>query len=329
MKPRRIAVVGVSHWHSQHDAAYLEILRQLKLDIVGVSDSLPDIANDRAARYGSRPFTDYRMMIEQTRPDFIIGLGRHVEMPTIFRHLVETGVPFLMEKPWGVDTETVNQLADLAEKRRAWVAVPFVYRYQFWAQVVRRMVESGELGKVSHLVFRNIRPSMARYREWDSPWMLDKAIAGGGALINIGCHGFDLCRYLTGEEPVVVSATLSNAVHQLEVEDYALVTLRTPSGIVLHNEVGYTMPTWPANTVDREMKLASERLLLRAVPEGVQVLGHNRNEIIRQPAGYTEGFPRFVSECLERIENGEPPPIGARDCARVADLVHEAYRIAR
>ena len=37
------------------------------------------------------------------------------------------------------------------------------------------------------------------------------------------------------------------AINRAEVEDYALATLRTPGGVLFHNEVGYTMPTWPAS----------------------------------------------------------------------------------
>ena len=59
----------------------------------------------------------------------------------------------------------------------------------------------------------------------------------------------------------MVSAVVSRQAHGGEVEDYALATMRTPSGILVHNEVGYTMPTWPANQTDGEQKVAGERLL--------------------------------------------------------------------
>ena len=176
--PKRVAAIGVSHWHSIYDASYLPILRDLGCDIVGVSDRSERIATERAARFGSRPFADYRQMIETTRPEFVIALGRHCEMPEIFRFLVGAGVPFVMEKPWGTDPDT-------------------------------------------------------------------------------------LAHFVTGEEPAVVSAVISRRVHEAEVEDYALVTLRTPRGILFHNEVGYTMPTtWPANQTDGEQKVAGEQLLL-------------------------------------------------------------------
>jgi len=169
--PKRVAVTEVSHWHSVNDASYLRILRDLGCDIVGVSDRSAQIAEDRTQRFGGTPFTDYRQMIEATKPGFVIALGRHCDMPEIFRFLVNAGVPFVMEKPWGTDPETVAGLARLAAADGAWVGVPFMSRYSFWAVTVKRMIEAGEFGRISHIFFRGIRPTMRRYIEWDSPWM--------------------------------------------------------------------------------------------------------------------------------------------------------------
>jgi predicted dehydrogenase len=326
--PNRVAVTEVSHWHSAQDAAYLRILRDLGCDIVGVSDRSERIARDRAQRFASTPFTDYRQMIETTRPEFVIALGRHREMPEIFRFLVDAGLPFIMEKPWGTDPDTVAELARLAEAKGAWVSVPFMQRYSFWAVTVKRMIEGGEFGRVSHIFFRGIRPTMRRYIEWDSPWMADKSQAGGGALLNLGGHGFDLARFVTGEEPRVVSAVISRQVHGGEVEDYALATMRTPSGILFHNEVGYTMPTWPANQTDGEQKVAGERMLLRQVSGGLQILAPGRDELIPQPKDWEAGYPRAVREALEAYGRGDPPPIPASACAQAVRLIFDSYRAA-
>lgn len=326
--PKRVAAIDVSHWHSIYDAAYLCILKDLGCDIVGVSDRDARIAWDRAARFGATPFTDYRRMVETAKPEFVVALGRHCDMPETFRYLVDAGVPFLMEKPWGADPDTVEGLARLAADKGAWVAAPFMQRYSFWAASVKRMIAEGELGRVSHIVFRVIRPTMRRYVEWDSPWMIDKAQAGGGALLNLGAHGFDLARFVTGEEPQVVSAVVSGRAHGGEVEDYALATLRMPSGILFHNEVGYTMPTWPANQTDGEQKVAGERLLLREAPGGLHILGPGRDETIAQPAGWEAGYPRAVRDALEALGRGDPPPIPAGDCAKAVRLIFDAYRAA-
>ena len=327
-RPQRVAVIGVGHYHAFSPPNYLRILQTQKLDIVGVHDPDASIAAKYAGQVGSTAYTDYRAMIDRTTPDFIVALGRHAAMPAEFRFLVETGIPFLMEKPWGIDDRTVNELAALAESKRAWAAVPMPFRYSLWAETAKTMREKGELGAISHVLMRFNQPGVQRYIDSGSSWMLSKAEAGGGALINLGIHAFDICRYITGEELAVISAVTSHAIHKREVEDYAHVTLRAPSGAVLLVEASYTYPT---NGSDQERKVAAEKAVLRATTsggEGVEIVSPGRTETIMAPAGYLASWPGVVNDCLDRIGRGAGPPATARDCARAVSLIFDAYRIA-
>jgi predicted dehydrogenase len=326
-RPQRVAVIGAGHYHATLAPFYLRILQAEKLDIVGVHDPDRAIAEDRAKRCGSTPYTDYRAMIDKTKPEFVLSLNRHVDMPGPFRFLVDSGIPFLAEKPWGVDDKTVNELADYAEKKKAWATAPMSFRYSWWAETARKMVRSGELGTISHMLVRFNQPGIQRYIDEGSSWMLSKAEAGGGALLNLGFHGFDLCRYITGEEPKVVSAVTSHSIWKREVEDYAFVTLRTPSGMVFLNEASYTFPTTGS---DSERKIAAEKALLRATPtgDGIQIIGPGRNETLKAPPDYVGSWAGVVKDCLDRIGRGEPPPSSVRDCARAVSLTFDAYRMA-
>ena len=330
-RPQRVAVVGVGHYHAFSPPNYLRILQTEKTDIVGVHDPDAAIAAMYAAQVGSMPYTDYRAMIDRTKPEFVVALGHHAAMPATFRYLVDTGIPFLMEKPWGIDDRTVRELADLAAKKRAWAAVPMPFRYSWWAETAKRMRERGELGAISHILFRFNQPGVQRYIDSGSSWILTKAEAGGGALLNLGIHGFDIIRYITGEEPTVLAAVTSHATQRREVEDYAHVTMRTPSGIVCLCEASYTYPT---NGSDQERKVAAEKAVLIGVTaggEGMQIAtpGRPAGAIERAPDGYLASWPGAVNDCLNRIGRGEPPPATARDCARAVSLIFDAYRMAR
>ena len=264
-RPQRVAVVGVDHYHATSTPNYLRILQGQKVEIVGVHAPEQATASKWAAQYASTPYTDYRAMIEKTRPEFVVALGRHAAMPAEFRFLVDTGIPFLMEKPWGIDDRTVNELAALAESKKAWAAMPMPFRYSMFAETVVSMRDKGELGPISHGILRFNQPGIQRYRDLGSPWMLSKADAGGGALLNLGIHGFDICRYLTAEEPRVVSAVTSRAIHNQEIEDYAHVTLRTPSGVIFHVEASYT---FPGAGGDQERKISAQKAFVRATTGG-------------------------------------------------------------
>ena len=326
-RPQRVAVIGAGHYHATLAPFYLNILKNEKLDIVGVHDPDRAVAEDRARRCGSTPYTDYRAMIDKTRPEFVLSLNRHVDMPGPFRYLVDSGIPFLAEKPWGTDAQTVNELAAYAEKKNAWACAPMSFRYSWFAETARKMVRNGELGTISHMLVRFNQPGIQRYLDEGNSWMVTKAQAGGGALLNLGFHGFDLCRYITGEEPSVVSAVTSHAIWKRDVEDYAFVTLRTPSGIIFLNEASYTFPT---NGSDSERKIAAQKALVRATStgDGVQIIGPGRNETLMAPADYVGSWPGVVKDCLDRIGRGEPPPASVHDCARAVSLTFDAYRMA-
>ena len=77
----RVAAIDVSHWHARYDAAWLPVFRDLGATFVGMSDPNGEIASDHAEQFGGKAFTDYRAMVEETKPDFVVALGRHIDMP--------------------------------------------------------------------------------------------------------------------------------------------------------------------------------------------------------------------------------------------------------
>src|SRR3989442_1161777 len=261
----RVAAIGVSHWHSLYDSAYLRhLIGMPDVQLVGLQDSSAAIAAKRAAELGEPPiFTDYPRMLSETRPDFVIALGRHSTMAETALHLLDHGYPFLMEKPMGVNAAEVGRVADRAAAKNAFVAVPLIQRYQPFTARARALLAEARFGPVSHVYFRLNRPTSARYLAWDATWMLDPKDAGGGCLRNLGPHGLDLFLFLTGEEAEVTGAQLSARALGQAVEDYASVLVRSAGGILGTIEVGNTFPR--AGT-DGEWKIAWRDALLGGGP---------------------------------------------------------------
>jgi predicted dehydrogenase len=324
--PIRIAAIEVSHWHSLYDSAYLRhLLHMPEVQLVGLQDPNPEIAAKRAAALGNPPiYTDYRQMLTETRPDFVVALGRHSVMAEVAHYLLDHRYPFLMEKPMGISAEQVRSIADKAVATNGFAAVPLAQRYQPFATHARQMLAEGRFGAVSHFYFRLNRPTSVHYPAWDAPWMLDPWESGGGCLRNLGPHGLDLFLFLTGEDADVTGAQLSFRALGQPVEDYASVLLRSASGILGTIEVGNTFPR--AGT-DGEWKIAGRDALL-ALKDGTLRLTTSEGE--EAMAGEPEEPIALTAlrDALDHWRRGLPPPISVHDCLRAVRLIDQAYALA-
>ena len=399
----RIAAIEVSHWHSLYDSAYLRHLAAMPdVQLVGVQDPSAEVAAQRAAALGGPPvFTDYMRMLAETKPDFVVALGRHSTMADTAHYLLDAGYPFLMEKPMGINADQVRRLADKAAAKGAFVAVPLAQRYQPFtararqllaetrpdfvvalgrhsgmadtahflldagypflmekpmginADQVRRLADKaaakgafvavplaqryqpftararqllaeGRFGPLSHIYFRLNRPTSARYRAWGSPWMLDPAVAGGGCLRNLGPHGFDLFLFLTGEHARVTGAQLSRAALGQRVEDYASVLVRSTSGVLGTIEVGNG---FPRDGTDGEWKIAGRDAIFTMKDDTLRLVTRSGEETAPGQAPEPIALTA-LRDALDHWRRGEPPPISVADCARVAVLIDQAYELA-
>jgi predicted dehydrogenase len=323
----RIAAVEVGHWHAVHDAAYLRHLGAMPdVALVGVQDGDAALARKRAGEVGNPPtFTDYHQMLTETRPDFVLALGRHRQMARIAHDLLDRGLPFMMEKPMGVNAAEVEAVAEKATRLKAYVAVPLFQRYQPFAVRARQLLAEQRFGPLSHIYVRLNRPGPARYPAWDSAWMLDPAEAGGGCLRNLGAHGFDMFLHLTGEDAHVTGAQISRRAHGQRVEDYASVLLRSATGILGTVEVGNG---FPRVGTDGEWKLAGRDAIL-TLKDGVLRLATARGDETTQcPEDEIRYFPA-IRDALDAWQRGAAPPIGVHDCLRAVRLIDQAYALAK
>jgi predicted dehydrogenase len=322
----RVAAIGVGHWHSLYDAAYLKTLVGMpEAKLLAIHDPDAALVESRAAQLGNpRVFTDYREMLRTTRPDFVIVLGRHSEMAEAAHHLLDEGYPFLIEKPAGVSAREVREVADKAAAKAAFAAVPLFQRFHPFMTHARRMLDEGAFGPLSHFYFRSNRPTSARYTAWGAPWMLDPAAAGGGCLRNIGLHGVDAFLFLAGEEAHVTGAQLSSRALGQAVEDYASVLVRSASGLLATIEVGNT---FPGKGADAEWKLAGRDALLMLRDGFLRCTGSTRTQDLA--GGPAEPLPVVaLQDALHRWCNGLPPAASVKDCYRAMRLVDEAYAAA-
>lgn len=319
----RVAAIGVCHWHSIYDSAYLRHLAAMEdVEIVGVHDDEPEIAAHRVSEIGGGvpTFTCYPDMLDKVEPDFVLALGRHDTMAETAHDLLDRGVPFIMEKPMSFNARQLRGVVEKAESTGGFAAVPLNMRDTPFFTHAKRLRDEGAYGSVCHLYQRMNRPTSERYPAWGSPWMLDPATANGGCLRNLGAHGLDAFVNLTGEGEniAVTGAQLSWSALGKPVEDYASVLIRSKSGVLGTIEVGNG---FPRDGTDANLKVAFESAILRM--EGERIVLETPDGSDDLPAD--DDSPSVLRRSLEAAVGGNPPPVSVADCFRAVRLIDLAY----
>lgn len=326
----RVAAIGMKHWHSLYDSAYLRHLADMPdVEIVGVHDDDPTIAAHRvqAIQCQAPTFTNYQEMLQRVQPDFVLALGRHDQMAAIASDLLDAHIPFIMEKPMSFNARQLHSVVEKTRAMSGFAAVPLGTRWSPIMQCARQYLDAGTYGPMTHFSWRLNRPTSARYVAWDSPWMLDPQLANGGCLRNLGTHGLDCFVYLTGEGTAidVVGAQLSWATHQQPVEDYAVVLLRSERGVLGTIEVGNT---FPRNGRDSHCKVGFYNAML--IADGDSVIRHTADGETELPVASSQPgrADSILRQTLDAATNGEPPPVNALDCYCAVRLIDLAYLAA-
>ena len=225
-------------------------------------------------------------MCAQLKPDFAFALGRHCDMADEARFLIAERIPFAMEKPCAVTAADAHDIAARAAQAGVFAAVPFVIRYSPLIDTIRE-VAAGEA--LQYVVFKFVGGMVDRYHEQRVEWMLHRATAGGGPLLNLGVHFLDLCRVLLPDTKLhVVGAAMSNHFAHLDIEDHAVVLMRG-GGATCMVETGYLYPA-PNSVFDLHYSIRTEGHYFAARDnQTLEILDNDR-----QPRGAVDAADQLV-----------------------------------
>jgi predicted dehydrogenase len=213
-----------------------------KSKVVALVSGHPDKANKLAQRYGVNPkniynYNNYDSLKENGEIDVIyivLPNGMHAEY-TVRGH--QAGKHVLCEKPMANTPAECQQMIDAAKKAGRKLMVAYRCRYEPHNREAIRIARSGELGPTQMIL------ADAGFAIGDpNQWRLNKQLAGGGSLMDIGIYALNASRYLTGEEPTEVNAmtyTTPGDPRFREVEEHINFQLRFPSGILANCSSSY------------------------------------------------------------------------------------------
>ncbi len=164
----------------------------------------------------------------------VIGLPNHRHKEAVLM-AAEAKKAVLCTKPLGRNAAEAKVMLDAVEK--AGVFSAYLEDLAYTPKTLKSLesVKKGALGKVLWVRSRETHPGP------HSAWFLDKEKAGGGAIIDMGCHCAEIIRNFIGKSvrPVEVMCWADTLVHSIAAEDHGIALVRFENGSMGQIEVSW------------------------------------------------------------------------------------------
>ncbi|MFC3127266.1 Gfo/Idh/MocA family protein [Pseudoroseomonas globiformis] len=208
--------------------------------VSGTPDKLRTVARQygiaEAACYDYASFDRIRDNPDVKVVYIVLPNGMHREF---VERAAAAGKHVLCEKPMANSAEEARSMIRACETARVRLMVAYRIQYESYNLAALRLVRGGDLGRLVGMTAVNVQTVAQNGTE---QWRHKKAMAGGGALPDIGLYCLNTARFLSGEEPIWIQATLFNPSgdpRYAEVEETISFTLRFPSGFMANCLTSY------------------------------------------------------------------------------------------
>ena len=185
----RTAIVGLGNIGQYH----ADRLVDLGVPLVGGMDVSADAREQFTRRYGVDVYDDHTELFADADAVVITTPNKFHEEYAV--SALERGLHVLLEKPLAHSLESAERIAAAAADAESHCMIGFNNRYSNAVRIVKNRIERGDLGRVTHVEANYVRRRGVPGR---GSWFTRRAIAGGGALIDLGVHAIDLALYLLG-----------------------------------------------------------------------------------------------------------------------------------
>ena len=179
--------------------------------------------------------TDMAEAVDNAETDVVVvGLPNHVHEEAVTR-AAEAGKAVLCTKPLGRTAEEARRMLETVEE--AGVFHGYLEDLVYTPKTLKALdsVRRGALGDVLWVRSRETHPGP------HSTWFWDMDKAGGGAIIDMGCHCVEIIRNFVGKgiRPVEVMCHADTLVHPIDGEDQGLAWIRFENGATGQFEVSW------------------------------------------------------------------------------------------
>ena len=240
--------------------------------------------------------------------------------------VAKAGKHVISEKPMALNAKQGQEIVDACKKANVKLLVGYRMHFEPKTLEIIRMRKAGEFGKI--LFFQGL----SGFTIGDpTQWRLNKELAGGGSLMDIGIYSINGSRYMIGEDPIWVTAqeTKNDPVKFKEgVDETIQFQLGFPGGAVAS-----CLSTYSMNNLDKFFLNGTQGFAVLDPATGYgPIMGHTHKGELTQPI-VTHQTVQMDEMSAIILQNKQPVvPVDGEEAVKdlkVIDAIYEACKTGK
>ena len=237
----RLAVLGF--WHVHADDYAREAQKHPRTEIVAAWDEDPERGRAKAKSLGARFHADLAELLGSPDVDGVVVTTPTNAHRDVIVAAAEAGKHVFTEKVLALTPAECREILAAVDRSGVKLTVSLPRLADGYTQATQKVLAEGRLGELT-LVRVRLSHDGAVGRRWLPEQFFDPEQAGGGALIDLGCHPMYLTRLFLGGMPDHLTASYGHVTGR-RVEDNAVALLSYASGAIGVVEAGFVNPHSP------------------------------------------------------------------------------------
>lgn len=312
-----------------------EYFKHPHAELIAFCDSNEQRAQAAALEYGGDTYTDWQKLLDRKDVDAVSVCTPNADHAPITIAALKAGKHVLCEKPMATSLDDAKAMVEAAANNGVQLMIGHNQRLMPPHVKAKEILQTGILGRV--LTFRTAF-SHGGPESWSvegkNTWFFRKEQAGIGALGDLGVHKVDLLRWLLEDDIVEVAAMTGTLEKEADVDDNAVMLLRTKNGAF-----GTVAASWTHHPgEDNSTVLYCEHGHIRIVEDPVyQVVVHRadgsmeKHELgeiaTNEEGGQTDSG--VIAAFIDAIVSGSPNPIPGEEGMKSLEVVLAAVQSAK
>jgi predicted dehydrogenase len=292
-------------------------------ELLAVSRAQSSLAESFAKQFGAlRWYPDWRELLGDDEINAIyIATPVHLHLPQVVA-AAEAGKHVLCEKPMALNAAECERMISACNAHSVKLGIAYYRHFYPVIERIRSIIESGEIGEtvvaqINAFEWFNPQPGEPR------AWLINKKEAGGGPMLDFGCHRIEVLTNLFGEVDTVKAIT-ANVLYDREVEDTAVASFHFKRGICAVLTVTHAARE-PQDTLvvfgshgSIYVPVLTEGKLRVLTREGERTESHAAAANIHQP---------LIDDFVESVLNDREPQVTGEIGKMVAEIEDRIYNV--